>query len=239
MARILQADAFDEVDGAAHAVGVRNQRTSQQDAVLLGEWVCAIADGLGGHANGAEASKLALETLGRIVTGPRDERQLSMDVETAHLAVCDLAFRVLHNPGTTLVVVVVEPGYGGVLVGWCGDSRAWLLEGDAVDLCTWDHSYPFGGLARCLGMHGHEVSAEIDIVRVGAGEQTRLLLTTDGVHGGLGERAEALFPGLLAAGLGHLVRVGAEHGTDNATAVLLDVDAFLARARDLGESASS
>lgn len=232
MAEVLQGAHIDTTFPYARVVSVLNQRADQQDAALVGRWVCAVADGVGGHDSGAEASRTALEVLGAVVDGPRDAEGLRADIATANEAVCALATSRWRSPGTTLVAVAVEPGLETLTIAWCGDSRAWLVEGDAVTLLTTDHSHHLGGLARCLGLHDDEVSADPEVVSMSVGEGLRVLLTTDGVHSQLDERCEGLFPGLLAAGLDQVVRVGCERGTDNATAVLVDVDNLISHARD-------
>lgn len=230
---VLQGDDIHESYLQTSVVSVRNRRAEQQDAALVTDWVCAVADGLGGHDRGADASITALRVLAERIDGPRDDAALRADIAAADDAVRSLATGERRNPGTTLVTVTVPPALDGVTVAWCGDSRAWLVEGDAVTLLTEDHCFAFGGLARCLGAHDVDISANPDTVAVAAGEGRRVLLTTDGAHGGLSERAEWLYPGLLAAGLEQLVRVGAELGTDNATALLVDIDALVRHARNL------
>lgn len=226
MTQVLQGDDINQSYAHASVVSLRNQRSDQQDAAVVTHWVCALADGMGGHENGAEAAVTALQLLGDRIDGPRDDDALRSDIAAANDAVGALATGGWRSPGTTLVTVTVHPSCDGVTVAWCGDSRAWLVDGDDVTLLSEDHSNLFGALERCLGSHGDEISAEPDTAFVPCGQGLRVLLTTDGVHGGLDERADYLFPGLLAAGLEHLVRVGAEHGTDNATAALIDVDMF-------------
>jgi serine/threonine protein phosphatase PrpC len=169
MSAVLQGDNVDQDLSYARVVSVLNRRADQQDAAVVSDWLCAIADGLGGHDSGADASRTALSVLEAVVDGPRDGAALLADVALANEAVSAMATSRWRSPGTTLVTVTVDAGFDSVAVAWCGDSRAWLIVGDAVELITEDHSHTYGGgLTRCLGAEGPGLSAIPSITSVPA-----------------------------------------------------------------------
>jgi serine/threonine protein phosphatase PrpC len=231
IATVHQDDELSVRHGPLEAVSVRNQRDEQQDAVLIGPHVAAVADGIGGHPRGAEAARTALAAIAVTVTGPTGEEGLRAAVQAAQKAVAALADGPYRNPGTTVVVAVA--GHEGTSLhgAWLGDSRAYLIAGDGSVTClTEDHTDLFGGLLGALGAHGEDVSNVPGTFTVAAGTGARLLLCSDGVHGPIEQDdawSGAALPELLAEGLTDLVSAVAGRGSDNATAVLIDVDAFI------------
>ena len=132
---------------------VGRRRESNEDDFLLEpeRGVYAVADGMGGHAAGEIASRLAIETLQEVLDrdGAETER-LSVDdaaewlrgaVVEANRRICD-SIRVheeRRGMGTT-VVALVHNGQDAV-VGHVGDSRLYLLRGDELIRMTSDHSW--------------------------------------------------------------------------------------------------
>lgn len=220
---------------AVEAVSVINRRQSQQDSFLVGPVVCAVADGMGGHPNGADASKTALAALADALSvacghsAVLEPGVLTDAVAAAHAAVVALSDGGFRNPGTTLVAVgVCSELVAGV---WVGDSRAYLVDAQGKVSClTEDHAEMFGGLHRALGDHGRGVTASPGAFCVPVGVGARVLLCSDGVSGPADRYDELdgdqVLADLLPAGLEHLVRTLAARGSDNATAVLIDVDRF-------------
>lgn len=132
---------------------VGRRRESNEDDFLLEPalGLFAVADGMGGHAAGEIASRLAIETLQEI---RRQERTPSTDATPedaaewlrkafteANRRICE-SIR-LHEErrgmGTT-VVALVQTGEDAV-VGHVGDSRVYLLRGDEILRITSDHSW--------------------------------------------------------------------------------------------------
>jgi len=132
---------------------VGRRRESNEDDFLLepGRGVYAVADGMGGHAAGEIASRLAIETLQEVLQR-NDTAAERMSVEDAaewlrgavveaNRRICD-SIR-LHEErrgmGTT-VVALVHSGEDAV-VGHVGDSRLYLLRGGELVRMTSDHSW--------------------------------------------------------------------------------------------------
>ena len=132
---------------------VGRRRDSNEDDFLLEPslGLYAVADGMGGHAAGEIASRLAIETLHEVLRrdGAADDRKgvdaagawLRDAVGEANRRICD-SIR-LHEErrgmGTT-VVALVHSGNEAV-IGHVGDSRVYLLRGTELHRLTSDHSW--------------------------------------------------------------------------------------------------
>lgn len=120
-------------------------RPGNEDSFLCGQWVFAVADGVGGHPAGDVASALALEPVAEL-----DSRHVGPDGH--HAALLDAARegnrRVLAdaeaNParmgmGTTVTAAAVADGTASLV--HAGDSRAYLLRpGQGLQRLTTDHT---------------------------------------------------------------------------------------------------
>ncbi len=117
-------------------------RPYQEDAVLThtlsdGRTLVAVADGMGGHAAGDVASKLALESLVEALGSGRD-------LDAAFLLANERVHTKANEPGkegmgTTLVAMLL--GGDDYQIANVGDSRAYVLSGDGIRRVTEDHSY--------------------------------------------------------------------------------------------------
>jgi protein phosphatase len=111
--------------------------------------VYTVADGMGGHAAGEVASRLAVEAFEETfrVNGGLGEsiveatERLRTAVTEANRRICDsiLAHAEQRGMGTT-VVTLLTIGDRAV-VGHVGDSRAYLLRGERLERLTDDHSW--------------------------------------------------------------------------------------------------
>lgn len=191
--RYLVSD-FETIVGGAPANAVEMNPGAR--GVLL-----AIADGMGGHAGGAQAAELALGTLAfklaqTAKSGETLERLVSA-IESANSAVFKKARVVpeLEGMGTTLTAIHLK---GKTLyLGHVGDSRAYLFRRGALTGLTTDHNMltkvmgvdpdearrRAGGnvLVQCIGGRSEEIVVEAARVSVCKGD--RILLCSDGVHG--------------------------------------------------------
>ena len=105
----------------------------------------AVADGMGGHAKGEEASKIALNTITKTVIPQLNDNipytdLLDQGIKNANQAILD--YTVEHpetkGMGTTSVCAVVKDNE--VHLVNLGDSRAYVVSNDEIRRVTKDHS---------------------------------------------------------------------------------------------------
>jgi PPM family protein phosphatase len=145
---------------AAGSTDVGRQREVNEDAfrLLPGEDVWILADGMGGHASGQVASKMAVDAIGDFMTRWRrepdfqwpfeimesrgfDENSLVNAVRVANVRIYNRSQvdEDCEGMGTTIVVALYKPEVG-VVVAHVGDSRCYRLRGDDLRQLTDDHS---------------------------------------------------------------------------------------------------
>jgi protein phosphatase len=208
-----------------------------------------VADGMGGHAAGEVASSMAVEHICHDFTRRSDTRRtqpndllehLKLSVQAANSriyeeAVCD---RRLGGMGTTLTAL----GLSGeeLLIAHVGDSRAYLMEGNAITQLTQDHSWvgeqvALGMLSakearehpdrnvitRALGLSGE---VKIDAGRRPLPKRCTLLLCSDGLYDSVLDEdmvGTVLSARSLEAGCRKLIKLANDRGGhDNITLVL-------------------
>lgn len=137
-----------QVGGISHTGG----RANNEDAILVeetpqgadlpnGGWILAVADGMGGHADGELASSLAIETLKETFVGaPQPDAALALKqaYRKANEAIFAVGTDPDSRPGTTLVSAIVRGKY--VTIANVGDSRAYLMRANQLTQITQDHS---------------------------------------------------------------------------------------------------
>ena len=153
--------------------------------------------------------------------------------------------------GTTLDLVWLARDHA--FVAHAGDGRVYLARARAMLQLTQDHamnaslrSTPGGSTPRGSGLTnaiGLSDAVTVDTLFVELGRGDRLLVCSDGVHGqidGEAELAELLRSGAPEHSSRALVGRAAEHGRDNATAVVVDIgERFVRRTdRDRGLAAT-
>jgi protein phosphatase len=145
----------------AGATDVGLKRTHNEDAYLLlpEEQLYCVADGMGGHASGEVAARIAVEEMAEFfrLTGrddeatwpfkedparAQDENRLLTGVKIANQRIFERAQTDarLRGMGTTLVAAYFPRSDGAAIVGHVGDSRAYLFRGGALRQLTEDHS---------------------------------------------------------------------------------------------------
>lgn len=199
--------------------------------------VVVLADGMGGHADGAIASHLAVTVATeRLVAEPDPGRALGDAVEEANQAIAQRRRERGVLSGTTLVAAVVRDGRAALVN--VGDSRAYLIRAGLARQLTLDHSWlademragriPMGTAAHdprrnvlSRALTGDPVRADAFELELAGGDT--LALCCDGVWEALGDDvlAALLAPGRpLADEVAEAVAAAIRHGsTDNATVV--------------------
>jgi protein phosphatase len=102
-----------------------------------------VADGMGGHAVGELASKIAADTVCHTFFKLRDldvVEALKRSLETANATINERGSlnRDFARMGTTCTSLVLCPQ--GAVIGHVGDSRLYRIRGERIDQLTFDHS---------------------------------------------------------------------------------------------------
>ena len=129
------------------ATDVGRQRSGNEDSLLRGSTVFAVADGLGGHQGGEVASAMAVERLaaldGRAFAEPAEAAQALADaIGDANRAILErgVADPNLWGMGTTVTAAAVVADLV-LQLAHVGDSRAYLLRGEGPPRqLTTDHT---------------------------------------------------------------------------------------------------
>lgn len=213
----------------------------------------AVADGMGGHDNGALASAAAVQALVRLYERGRPRDPADTLLRFVHAAHTRLKQRAtthgLANMGTTLTVLwIVENDAYWVHVG---DSRLYLMRGGGLSQLSRDHTReefarrdgrPIPSQPRSLSQNflygsrglgndaGIRIDAGVDTGHFALRPHDRLLLCSDGLVGGIrhDRLANLLQPRSEQSPqetAQTLARSAMESGSeDNITAVLVHVD---------------
>jgi serine/threonine protein phosphatase PrpC len=187
----MKPKAFGKTD-----VGMK--RTNNEDAFLIDEslGLYAVADGMGGHAAGEVASKMALEVVQKELgkwSGVLDEYKPASSAEVRDVILnlieetlqrtCRAVYQEsLDKPehqgmGTTISMVLVKND--SAFFGHVGDSRIYLARSGAVHQLTEDHSlvhemYKQGR----IGKTGAEQSSFKNIITRAVGHHERVRVDT-------------------------------------------------------------
>jgi serine/threonine protein phosphatase PrpC len=183
-------------------------RSENQDACALFSTkaqalIAIVADGMGGHAGGATASRIAIETLHERLSPTNEEidgDELASAIKEANDRIYGRALNEpeLRGMGTTVVVLLIRPD-GRTWVAHVGDSRAYRLRGGVFEALTQDHSVVAelvraGALSEeqaevdprrneILRSVGAASSVEVDVSIVSLKPDDRFLLCSDGLTG--------------------------------------------------------
>jgi PPM family protein phosphatase len=164
--------------------------------------LAVIADGMGGHEGGQEASRMAVETVREVYErAVRDDPQSALLEAFAAAHTCIQKYAELHpafyGMGTTCTAVVLRERQ--LYFAHVGDSRLYLIRGRHISRLTRDHSYVGrlveSGLVRAEDAETHPqrhiltaaLGAGLDVSVDGSGqgiglrEGDGLLLCTDGL----------------------------------------------------------
>jgi protein phosphatase len=138
-------------------VGKLRARNEDSVAICPEDGLIVVADGMGGLPAGDLASRMAAETVTRVLGGPVSapeaapwevmaedlRRRMWAAVREANRAVLHEASRTAERTGmgTTLTALQIAPTSGLFVIGHVGDSRAYYLSGDAFSQLTKDQTW--------------------------------------------------------------------------------------------------
>lgn len=179
----------------------------EETDMLLGLFV--VADGMGGHAAGEVASRIAITTVARHMLAelllPAIEEQFGTSlqevvteaVQAANRAIWDYANAQGLDMGTTCTAALILGRT--IYVGHVGDSRAYVLEDGVLHQLTTDHSavgrlIQIGALtpedsrehplrSQLYRTIGQMPEVQVDFVQQPIGAATHLMLCSDGLWG--------------------------------------------------------
>ncbi|AIF70138.1 hypothetical protein PAP_08790 [Palaeococcus pacificus DY20341] len=150
VSRAREWETATEIDGKACGISHVGGRENNEDNMLLlklpDAYLFAVADGLGGHNAGEIASKIAVETLKKVLKDEYKERMSKEEVK----ALLEKAYKLAHDHimknavgeregmGTTLVAAFVRRNKA--IIANTGDSRAYLIRDGRIIERTKDHS---------------------------------------------------------------------------------------------------
>ena len=229
--------------GARSDVGLL--RSTNEDAMYAGPRLLAVADGMGGHAAGEVASRVAIETVAPLdddLPGSDLISALRDAVETANGYLRDMvaADSALEGMGTTLTALLAAGQRLGLV--HVGDSRAYLLRDDELHQITHDHTlvqslvdegritaeeattHPQRSwITRALDGRG-DIELDLSVREALAGD--RYLLCSDGLSGVVSEETmlEALRVPDPQGACDRLVELALRAGgPDNITCIVADI----------------
>lgn len=213
--------------------------------------LCAVADGMGGHAAGEVASRLALSAIGTHLL--ENEERLASDVdvpaflkemfERANRMVLDAGHLDSSCSGMGTTLTLLFGLRGRYWIGHIGDTRAYLIKNDFIRHLTEDHTlvgqlmrngqlseeessdHPQRHiLTRALGTDNQEM---FDIFELELAPGDKILLCSDGLYNLVEDELIhriCIEENDLVAVLSRLIETAnVRGGNDNITAVLVSV----------------
>lgn len=208
-------------------------------------WI--VADGMGGGVKGEVASRLAVETLAEFMTTDSWVDPVAALGEGFRLANAAVFARGTGGGeatrsvmGTTLVAVLIQEATGRYWLANCGDSRAYLLDGEVLHQISQDHSLVAERVragemtpaqarvadernivTRAIGIESDVRSDVAEMGVLAPGEQ--LLLCSDGLYGMITDEEIAAIAGsgTVASAIDLLIKsANAAGGRDNITVLI-------------------
>lgn len=237
----LEPDPQFEIDsGAASDTGPVRKENQDHYLSNTDRRLWAVADGMGGHRNGAAASQMVVDALNALEPASTLNTTFQAIASALDAVNADLRRGAVSGPsedrapcgGSTVVALAIRGREWGV--AWAGDSRAYVWRNEELTQVTRDHSVGAadtpgaaasanGEITRAVGGHDHlQLDFVADIVLPG----DRFLLCSDGLYVALGEEvlAECLRKPAAQEACTSLIDAAREAGArDNVTAVVVDV----------------
>ena len=222
------------------------RRMRNEDMLVRRPPLFAVADGMGGARAGEIAARLAAAALEEATTEATGEEAVASLIEEANRRIWErsLADPATAGMGTTVTAALVDQAGAQVAIGHVGDSRAYLLRGDALQQLSTDHSlvaelvqsgvltpeeaerHPQrSAITRALGT---DPAVEVEVQTVAGETGDLFLLCSDGLSVMLGDdeiaaAIESAGRDPQAAGEALVAAANAHGGEDNITVVLFEL----------------
>jgi protein phosphatase len=235
------------VSAAAQTDQGRRRRRNEDSMLVLDEHhLYVVADGMGGHAGGDVASKMAVEIIGEAFKKnafsddpsypdvPRRGAELALAIQMANKAIFDhaRANAAYTGMGTTVVSARFSPNKQRVYFGHVGDSRCYRLRAKQLTQITTDHTMASQGVTGPLAGHlnravGVQPGVKVDLIIARPSSDDIYLLCSDGLSKMVpDEDIQGILnaqPDLDKAVQTLVDRANARGGRDNITVVLVQV----------------
>jgi serine/threonine protein phosphatase PrpC len=223
---------------------IGRRRHANEDSVIVRPPVFAVADGMGGHANGDLASSAVVARLAELAGREGVGSELiGASLTQAALDIDGLAEDVPLGVGTTVTGAVLDVRGPSFAVFNVGDSRVYRYDASGLSQVTVDHSVVQELVdAGKLSAEDAETHPESNVITRALGFREvprpdfwtiplvvglRLLICSDGLTRelGVGRIRDALAAGTSPAETANALLEGALHagGRDNVTVVIVDV----------------
>src|SRR3954465_12669972 len=138
-------------------VGMKRTHNEDYFSLIEDEQLFLVADGMGGHASGEVASKMAAETIGEFYQRTREdedatwpykmdrslsyiENRLVCGIKLANLRIFETSNRDLRYKGMGTTIVSTLVAGDKIYVGHVGDSRVYRVRDAGITQLTRDHS---------------------------------------------------------------------------------------------------
>ena len=246
-AESFMSPAFSAEQGVFQCVwrtDVGKLRKNNQDAVILGNGMAGVADGMGGHKGGEIASAGLRDGLLHETKDCHPEKQKLADaISTVNRKLWKQQENdsALSGMGTTLTVL--WPAKNEMIIGQIGDSRAYLLRNGELMQITMDHSMVADMVrkgvlteeqAACHPMRnyitravGTEENIETDFTVHDRKQGDRWLICSDGLYGMItrSQLQQLMMTNDLEKAADELLQAALQGGgKDNITLILLQDD---------------
>ncbi|MCP4448964.1 MAG: Stp1/IreP family PP2C-type Ser/Thr phosphatase [Myxococcales bacterium] len=137
-------------------IGMKRTHNEDYFSLIEDEQLFIVADGMGGHASGEVASKMAAETISEFYQRTKDEEatwpfkmdrslsylenRLVCSVRLANLRIFETASREIRYKGMGTTIVTSQVSGDKVYFGHVGDSRSYRIRNGKIAQLTRDHS---------------------------------------------------------------------------------------------------
>ncbi len=145
-----------EVAGETN-VGMKRTHNEDNFSILEGSGLYIVADGMGGHASGEVASKMAVDAMKEFFAATSndpertwpykmdrskgyEENRLITGIKLANLRIYESAQREARQRGMGTTIVTIFAVEDGVYIAHVGDSRVYRVRDGKLEQLTEDHS---------------------------------------------------------------------------------------------------